>query len=257
MPWNASSKPGTRLGSYKGLTSEVWGCYVYFEITAAAHRSQNRGERPITLCRDNGLTSGWCSDARFSWDREQDWSGRWCNHTDAGDWAMQTIQGAGSPAHHRYPVWWTVSLCSLLAPHRNILQVDLLVLRCRRQGDSVPLMASVASMVQEAVHDFRAFVHSDCGGHGGGGKPGHGSDPGFVRPTDAAFLRWTAHCVFGTILRKHQRFHSVRNSVLLSGLSCWCWQAIIKATIGYGCTTTRRRATRVGASSCATRWRHL
>ena len=84
MPWNASSKPGTRLGSYKGLTSEVWGCYVYFEITAAAHRSQNRGERPITLCRDNGLTSGWCSDARFSWDRKQDWSGRWCNHTDAG-----------------------------------------------------------------------------------------------------------------------------------------------------------------------------
>ena len=58
--------------------------------------------------------------------------------TDAPE--EQAVLGAGSPAHKRYPVWWT--------------------------GDRVPLYASVESMVDEAVHDFRAFVHSDCGGHG-------------------------------------------------------------------------------------------
>ncbi len=70
-------------------------------------------------------------------------------------------------------------------------------------------MASVASMVQEAVHDFRTFVHSDCGGHGGGGKLGRISHLPEQRPTDAAFLRWTAHCVFGTILRYHQGDHRI------------------------------------------------
>ena len=53
---------------------------------------------------------------------------------------MLGISDASHPANHRYPVWWT--------------------------GDGVPLMASVVSMVDEAVHDFRATVHSDCGGHG-------------------------------------------------------------------------------------------
>ena len=52
----------------------------------------------------------------------------------------QTFTGAGSPAHHRFPVWWT--------------------------GDGVPLMADVGAMTNEAVHDFRSYVHSDCGGHG-------------------------------------------------------------------------------------------
>ena len=68
---------------------------------------------------------------------------------------------AACPGHHRYPVWWT--------------------------GDNVPLMASVATMVDEGVHDFKPFVHSDCGGHG--------------TPSDAALLRWTAHCSLGTIPR--------------------------------------------------------
>eukprot|EP00041_Stephanoeca_diplocostata_P012349 m.207188 g.207188 ORF g.207188 m.207188 type:complete len:849 (-) comp18921_c0_seq1:149-2695(-) len=75
--------------------------------------------------------------------------------------------GNGVVGHHRYPVWWT--------------------------GDGVPLYASVQSMVDESVHDFRPYVHSDCGGHG--------------VPTDEALLRWTGHCVFGTILRYHQGDH--------------------------------------------------
>ena len=38
----------------------------------------------------------------------------------------------GIPAHHRYPVWWN--------------------------GDGVPLLGSVSSMVDEAIHDLRPFV---------------------------------------------------------------------------------------------------
>ena len=73
----------------------------------------------------------------------------------------------GVPAHHRYPVWWN--------------------------GDGVPLLGSVSSMVEESVHDFRPFVHSDCG----------------AGETNAsAVLRWTAHCVLGTILRFHGADHA-------------------------------------------------
>ncbi|CAK0793240.1 unnamed protein product [Prorocentrum cordatum] len=72
-----------------------------------------------------------------------------------------------SPAQHRYPVWWT--------------------------GDNVNLQASVESMVDAGVHDFKPFVHSDCGGD----KRGSAGD----------LLRWTAHCAFGTILRYHGEDH--------------------------------------------------
>ena len=76
-------------------------------------------------------------------------------------------------------------------------------------------MASVESMVDEAVHDFRAFVHSDCGGHGnradcehtGGGLPPE--NVACASPNDAALLRWTAHCTMGTILRFHQGDHRI------------------------------------------------
>ena len=90
------------------------------------------------------------------------------------DWrpGMDSIMHQESPAHHRYPVWWT--------------------------GDGVPLQGSIESMVDSGVHDFKPYVHSDCGGdyakmaqNGGGGD----------------LLRWTAHCVFGTILRYHGGDH--------------------------------------------------
>jgi hypothetical protein len=72
------------------------------------------------------------------------------------------------PAHHRFPVWWT--------------------------GDGVILQASVQSMVDSGVYDFKPFVHSDCGGDYRGQVGGD-------------LLRWTAHCVFGTILRFHGGQH--------------------------------------------------
>ena len=72
------------------------------------------------------------------------------------------------PAHHRYPVWWT--------------------------GDGVSLEASVESMVDSGVYDFKPYVHSDCGGDY---RPKEGGD----------LLRWAAHCTFGSILRFHGADH--------------------------------------------------
>ena len=63
------------------------------------------------------------------------------------------------------------------------------------------------------MHDFRAFVHSDCGGHGsrsscpGGHDSAPPEDAPCGTPNDAALLRWTAHCVLGTIVRFHQGDH--------------------------------------------------
>ena len=107
----------------------------------------------------------------------------------------QDLLSAGSAAHHRFPVWWT--------------------------GDGVSLMADVGAMVTEAVHDFRSFVHSDCGGHGKCARakvPGAPPPPppentpcvdvdGNPTPSNTALLRWTAHCVLGTVVRFHQGDH--------------------------------------------------
>lgn len=72
------------------------------------------------------------------------------------------------PAHHRYPVWWT--------------------------GDGVSLQASVESMVDSGLYDFKPYVHSDCGGD--------------YRPKQAGDLvRWTEHCTFGTVFRYHGSQH--------------------------------------------------
>jgi hypothetical protein len=85
------------------------------------------------------------------------------------DWrpGMSSVLHAEHPAHHRFPVWWT--------------------------GDGVDLQASVQSMVDCGVNDFKPYVHSDCGGDS--------------RGTAGDLLRWTEHCVFGTILRFHGEDH--------------------------------------------------
>lgn len=149
-------QPPHTKDSYSGLTGQVWGSHVYFESTKHAYTEHGITDRPIALSRDNGP----------NW-RTQDPQ-------------KSTIQGAGSPAHHRFPVWWT--------------------------GDGVPLMAAVESMVDEAVHDFRAFVHSDCGGHGScpGDRFNPPEDQACPSPNDAALLRWTSTCVMGTVVRFHQ-----------------------------------------------------
>lgn len=78
---------------------------------------------------------------------------------------MNALASAESPAQHRYPVWWT--------------------------GDMVDLEASTESMVNSGLHDMKPFVHSDCGGDRADSKDG------------GSLVRWTAHSVFGTILRFH------------------------------------------------------
>ena len=88
--------------AHEGLTGQVWGSHLYYDVTAAAYKSNGTriNDRPIALSRDNG----------------PNWR--------TADADAQCLQGAGTVAHHRYPVWWT--------------------------GDGVSLMASVQSMVLEA-----------------------------------------------------------------------------------------------------------
>jgi hypothetical protein len=85
------------------------------------------------------------------------------------DWRpnMDSTGCSEHPSHHRYPVWWT--------------------------GDGVNLEASVQSMVDNGVHNFKPFVHSDCGGDS--------------RGSAGDLLRWTGHCTFGTIFRYHGSDH--------------------------------------------------
>ena len=89
--------PADSQAAYQGLSGQVWGSHVYYESTKAANKQHGVLRRPVTLSRDNGP----------NW-RAEDLQG-------------QCLAGAGSPAHHRFPIWWT--------------------------GDGVPLMASVGSMV--------------------------------------------------------------------------------------------------------------
>ena len=172
MPFNTKD-------AYEGLSGQVWGSHVYYESTKHAYTEHGISDRPIALSRDNGP----------NWRTPQPME--------------QTLSGAGSPAHHRFPVWWT--------------------------GDGVPLLASVESMVNEAVHDFRAFVHSDCGGHGNyvdcptgiDGNPSE--DKACPSPNNAALLRWTAHCVLGTVVR----FHQVSSRWRVCSYLCFFWRCFV------------------------------
>ena len=104
-------------------------------------------------------------------------------------------------------------------------QHTLYVVRCKA---ILTRFSAPCPQVEEAVHDFRAFVHSDCGGHGHckvngtfpagqpppppeEDEPCHDPSTGVVLPTTETLLRWTAHCVFGTVVRSHAgSFRSVR-----------------------------------------------
>ena len=148
--WKLSIPPpfvNETLSTYvwDGLDNSAWGSHLYYTTIAQYDqiRSKNNDnfyDRPIALTKF-GLP----------------------------DWrpGMDPIMHQESPAHHRYPVWWT--------------------------GDGVPLQGSIESMVNSGVHDFKPYVHSDCGGD----YAKNGGD----------LLRWTAHCVFGTILRYHGADH--------------------------------------------------
>ena len=161
--------PYDTTAAYQGMSGQVWGSQIYYESTRVAYKEHGVTDRPIALSRDNG----------------PNWNTRESIQS-------QTFTGSGSPAHHRFPVWWT--------------------------GDGVPLMADVGAMTNEAVHDFRSYVHSDCGGHGSCNSidpphvPGQPPPPPpenkpCETPTDQALLRWTSHCVFGTMVRFHQGDH--------------------------------------------------
>jgi len=159
---SAGEGDSTFAAPWQNLTSQVWGSYTYYETTKRINALNGLAERPIALTRENG-PSGW-GTSNTSWLAN--------DSTYCVPGSNQCGSASAVPAHHRFPVWWT--------------------------GDGVPLLASVETMIDESVHDFRPFVHSDCGGH-------HSNASGEAHSN--AFMRWTAHCAFGTILRFHQGEH--------------------------------------------------
>lgn len=133
-------------GDWDGLDNAAWGSFLYYSTAAQYDKVREaKGdkfyEKPMALTKF-GLP----------------------------DWrpGMDPVMHQESPAHHRYPVWWT--------------------------GDGVPLQGAVESTVDSGVHDFKTYVHSDCGGD--------------YHPTEGGdLLRWTAHCAFSTIFRYHGSDH--------------------------------------------------
>jgi hypothetical protein len=143
---------------WEGLTSEVWGSHVYYDTMSRF--AQGRAPAATPAAAPNQ------TQRRRSGGRDRPLA---LSRNGGTNWrpGMSNRVVNGVAAHHRYPVWWN--------------------------GDGVPLLGSVSSMVDEAVHDLRPYVHSDCGA-------------GETNAT--AVLRWTAHCVLGTILRFHGADHS-------------------------------------------------
>ena len=135
------------LEDWQGLTNVAWGASVYYQSAEQFDRSvrdpagdEYYGGRPMLLGKFGVM----------DWRPDLDAHG-----------------AAESPAHHRFPVWWT--------------------------GDWVDLMGSVNTMVDGGIHGFKPYVHSDCGGD--------------HRYTGGDLVRWVAHCSFGSIMRLHGNDH--------------------------------------------------
>ena len=166
-------------GFWQGMDNAAWGSHLFFSTVQYVDRARSQDSwwgRPMIL-------------SKFA---KPDWRP-----------GMDPKGHAESPAHHRYPVWWT--------------------------GDYVDLEASLESMVDAGLYDLKPFVHSDCGGDLGNA----------VRGSAGNLIRWTAHCSYGSILRFHGGASSsplclaaVRERAGLMGSCRYPTQVIT----GFGCT---------------------
>eukprot|EP01052_Picozoa_sp_SAG31_P010296 SAG31_NODE_560_length_14088_cov_10.467010_5_plen_223_part_00 len=184
---------------WEGMSNRVWGSHVYYETVAQFNKNHPTRQhtapmdRPLALTKCDRVPACLSSDSRAL-----NIALCYCIRYADNNMHPGLVQHQ-HPAQHRYPVWWT--------------------------GDGVNLEASVESMVDSGLYDFKPYVHrcvishenpvrtfiflfslliarvfsmlprimcSDCGGDY---RPHTGGD----------LLRWTAHCAFGSILRFHGR----------------------------------------------------
>ena len=135
------------LEDWQGLTNVAWGSSLYYQ-SAERFNSEVRDPAGDTFYGGRSMMLG-----KFA---VMDWRP-----------GLDAHGSAESPAHHRFPVWWT--------------------------GDWVDLMGSVNTQVDGGIHGFKPYVHSDCGGD--------------HRYTGGDLIRWVAHCSFGSIMRLHGNDH--------------------------------------------------
>jgi hypothetical protein len=171
---------GNHATFWKGLSTTAWGSHVYFEVINRYNRYSRpndtfSGGRPIAL-------SMTCPHNEIS-------GNSLANPLHTGTWAPPIDPNivAESPAHHRYPVHWN--------------------------GDFVTMNNNLEMMVDAGVHDFKPYVHPDCGGDGWFKSVGN-------------LLRQTQMCSFGTVLRYHGGPHE---PWIYGG---W-WEGIIRKYINY------------------------
>jgi hypothetical protein len=153
---------------WKGLSTTAWGSHVYWTVIDNFNRYHRptdlfAGGRAVTLSMSNPINeiSGFHAES----------------HKLAPDsWALPVdpARVAESPGHHRYPVWWN--------------------------GDFATMNNNLEMMVDAGVHDFKPYVHPDCGG-----------DVWYAQwwkdQIPASLIRQAAMCSFGTILRFHGGDH--------------------------------------------------
>ena len=132
VPINDTRCYGKNPGPWQNLSSEVWGSHLYFETVRQFHRANRSSERPLILSRNGG----------------PNWRP-----------GMPNTLVNGVAAHHRYPVWWSEYKQRLPQASSHARPSDTQRL-LRTDGDGVPILGSVSSMVDEAIHDLRPFVHS-------------------------------------------------------------------------------------------------
>jgi hypothetical protein len=123
----------TACADWKGLSTTVWGSYVYYSITERYNKYMRAddtfaGGRPISLSmnqRSNQI-SGYSLANPL--------------HTGSQAPPKDAASYAEHPAHHRFPVHWN--------------------------GDFTTMNNDLEMMVDSGVHHFKPYMHGDCGGDG-------------------------------------------------------------------------------------------
>lgn len=170
--YSCRGPPGKQVCSgrmaWEGLDNRVWASHVYYEITKHFIERQRQRWR-----QQQQQEEGWQRETRQQGqEQRQPQSQPQLEQRPLALSLSSYNECKGTelcqehPAHHRYPVQWS--------------------------GDGIQFATSVNAMGSSALHEFKNFVHGDCGGDGY-----------TVNSTGGNLVRFISHCAMGNILRIH------------------------------------------------------